>query len=167
MIEQIVIGAFVVLALAGALMAALSKHILYNIIGLGISLFGIAGLFLQLGSPFVAAMQLLIYIGGIVVAIVFAMMMSMAMTTEPPARHPLKTFFAAGGSVLFLVGLVTLLRQTSFTILPPAAEPAWAVSRIGQALLDHYNLVFEALSVVLLLAIIGAILIARRDRPAT
>ncbi len=164
MIEQIVVGGFVVLALAGGLMAALSRHILYNIIGLGISLFGLAGLFLQLGSPFVAAMQLLIYIGGIVVAIVFAMMLSMAMTLNPPSRHPLKTGLAAAGSILFLVGLTLLLRQTNFVVLPSAAESAWAVSRLGQALLDHYNLVFETLSVVLLLAIIGAILIARRER---
>ncbi|MBU09722.1 MAG: NADH-quinone oxidoreductase subunit J [Gemmatimonadetes bacterium] len=163
-VELIVVSLFVVLAVAGGVMAARSRQILYNIIGLGISLFGIAGLFLQLGSPFVAAMQLLIYIGGIVVAIVFAMMLSMAMTIDPPARSLPKTIFAAIGSGLFLAGLVGLLNNTTFETRPTAGNEAWAVSRIGNALLEHYNLVFETLSVVLLLAIIGAILIARRDR---
>ena len=166
MVEQIVVGGFVVLTVAGAVMAARSRQILYNIIGLGLSLFGIAGLFLQLGSPFVAAMQVLIYIGGIVVAIVFAMMLSMAMVIDPPARNLPKTIFAAIGSGVFLVGLVRLITQTTFTTTPTAADEAWAVSQIGHALLGRYNLVFETLSVVLLLAIIGAILIARRDRAA-
>ena len=63
-----------------------------------------------------------------------------------------------------LAGLVGLLNNTTFETRPTAGDEAWAVSRIGNALLEHYNLVFETLSVVLLLAIIGAILIARRDR---
>lgn len=167
MAEQLVVGAFVVLALAGGLTAALSKQILYNIIGLGVSLFGVAGIFLYLGSPFVAAMQLLIYIGGIVVAIVFAMMLSIAVTVDPPARHGAKTAFAALGSLGLLGGLFVLLQGATFPRAAPAPEEAWGVDRIGAALLDHYNLVFEALSVVLLLAIIGAILIARRDKVAS
>ena len=162
--ETIVVGVFVIVAVAGAVLAVRSQQILHNIIGLGISLFGIAGLFLQLGSPFVAAMQVLIYIGGIVVAIVFAVMLSMAMTINPPARNLPKTIFAAIGSGLFFAGLVGLLSKTHFVTRPTAADEAWAVSRIGNALLEHYNLVFETLSVVLLLAIVGAILIARRDR---
>ena len=51
MVEQVVVGGFVALVLAGGLMAAWMRHILYAIIGLGISLFGLAGLFLTLGSP--------------------------------------------------------------------------------------------------------------------
>ena len=71
MLEQAVIYTFVALVLIGGGLAAFSRQILYAIIGLGISLLGLAGLFLNLGSPFVAAMQVLIYIGGITVAIVF------------------------------------------------------------------------------------------------
>lgn len=162
--ELFVQYAFMGVVLAGGAMAALSRHVLYNIIGLGISLFGLAGLFLQLGSPFVAAMQLLIYLGGITVAIVFAMMLSLAMTLDPPRRTPIKTGFAAVSALVFAMGLYGVVTTTSFvSVAPPPAE-AWAVGRIGNALLEHYNLVFETLSVVLLLAIIGAILIARPQR---
>jgi NADH-quinone oxidoreductase subunit J len=145
-------------------MAAWSRHILYAIIGLGVTLFGLAGLFLHLGSPFVAAMQLLIYLGGITVAIVFAMMLSIAMTVAPPQRNRAKTVFAGICSAAFAVGVLQLLRATTFTVRPPAPDESWSVAGIGHALLTHYNLVFETLSVVLLLAIIGAILIARPAR---
>ncbi len=165
MIEPLALYLFVVLALAGGVMAAGMRHILYAIIGLGISLLGIAGLFLHLGSPFVAAMQILIYIGGIVVAIVFAMMLSLAMTVQPPRANRLKAWFAALSSAMFLVSVSLLLSRTEFATveIPPPAD-AWAVAHIGHALLNHYNLVFETLPVVLLLAIIGAILIARLEK---
>ena len=162
--EQGVQYVFVGLVLIGGGMAALSRYVLYNIIGLGISLFGLAGLFLLLGSPFVAAMQLLIYLGGITVAIVFAMMLSIAMTLDPPPRTPLKTGFAAVSALVFGVGLYGAITVTSFAVVAPAPAEAWAVAHIGSALLERYNLVFETLSVMLLLAIIGAILIARPER---
>ena len=147
-------------------MAAWMRHILHAIIGLGISLLGLAGLFLQLGSPFVAAMQLLIYIGGIVVAIIFAMMLSIAMTVRPLDRNSRKLWFAGGCTVAFFGGVAWILRGAEFQTLPSAAAEDWAVAQLGHALLNRYNLVFETLSLVLLLAIIGAILIARQERTA-
>ncbi len=165
MLEQAVIYLFAALVLSGGLMAAWTRHILYAIIGLGISLFGVAGLFLYLGSPFLAAMQLLIYIGGITVAIVFAMMLSIAMTVTPPERNRAKTVFAAVCTAAFGLGVFQLVRAARFPV-SPAPEEAWSVGAIGHALLTHYNLVFETLSVVLLLAIMGAILIARPQRKA-
>ncbi|HJP30529.1 MAG TPA: NADH-quinone oxidoreductase subunit J [Candidatus Latescibacteria bacterium] len=161
MIGQAIQFLFVGLVLVGGGVAALSRHVLYNIIGLGISLFGVAGLFLLLGSPFVAAMQLLIYLGGITVAIVFAMMLSIAMTLDPLPRSPVKTGFAAVAALVFGMGVYGLIGRATFAEVAPVPAEAWAVGRIGNALLEHYNLVFETLSVVLLLAIIGAILIAR------
>ena len=165
MLEQAVIYLFAALVLSGGLLAAWTRHILYAIIGLGISLFGVAGLFLYLGSPFLAAMQLLIYIGGITVAIVFAMMLSIAMTVTPPERNRAKTVFAAVCTAAFGLGVFQLVRAARFPV-SPAPEEAWSVGAIGHALLTHYNLVFETLSVVLLLAIMGAILIARPQRKA-
>ena len=116
-------------------------------------------------SSFVAAMQLLIYIGGITVAIVFAMMLSIAMTVTPPERNRAKTVFAAVCTAACGLGVFQLVRAARFPV-SPAPEEAWSVGAIGHALLTHYNLVFETLSVVLLLAIMGAILIARPQRKA-
>ena len=166
MLEQNAPFLFAALVLAGGLTAAWARHILYAIIGLGVSLFGVAGLFLLLGSPFVAAMQLLIYIGGITVAIVFAMMLSIAMTVAPAPRNRLKAVFAGVCAAAFGAAVLPLLRAAPFEGPAEPLGETWPVAGIGHALLTHYNLVFETLSVVLLLAIIGAILIARSGREA-
>lgn len=165
MLEQLAVYLFAGLVVVGGLMAALMRQVLYAIIGLGVSLLGLSGLFLYLGSPFVAAMQLLIYIGGITVAIVFAMMLSLSMSLRPPASDPRKFALAIVGAGTFFAAVATVLRGVRFPLLTeqvPAA--AWAVGQLGHLLLNAYNLVFETLSLVLLLAIIGAILIARRER---
>ena len=164
MLEQVAVGGFVGLVLVGGVMAAWMRHILYAIIGLGISLFGLAGLFLNLGSPFVAAMQILIYIGGIVVAIIFAMMLSIAMTVQPLERNRGKVWSAGICAGAFFGGVAWLLGRVEFEVTPPAAAESWELAQLGHALLNRYNLVFETLSLVLLLAIIGAILIAKQER---
>ena len=166
-LESVAVYGFAALVLVGGGMAAWQRHILHAVIGLGISLFGLAGLFLCLGSPFVAAMQLLIYIGGITVAIVFAMMLSIAMTVAPQPRNGAKAVFAAVCTAALGLGLYRALAATDLPVRAPAPPEAWSVAGIGHALLEHYNLVFETLSVVLLLAVIGAILIARQERART
>jgi NADH-quinone oxidoreductase subunit J len=168
MLEQVVVYLFGGLVLVGGLTAALTRQILYSIIGLGLSLLGLSGIFLHLGSPFVAAMQLLIYIGGITVAIVFAMMLSLSMALEPPRSDPRKVALAIVGGSLFFAALATVVRSTSFPLRSEVApDAAWAVSELGHLLLNAYNLVFEILSLVLLLAIVGAILIAHRSKTAS
>jgi NADH-quinone oxidoreductase subunit J len=165
MIEQAVVYFFAALVLIGGLMAALSRQVLYNIIGLGVALLGLSGIFLYLGSPFVATMQLLIYIGGITVAIVFAMMLSVSMAMRPPQNDRNKSLLAALAAALFFAAVFVAMDGTEFS--QPSqlvAADAWAISQIGHLLLNAYNVVFETLSIVLLLAIVGAILIAHRER---
>ena len=111
-----------------------------------------------------ASMQILIYIGGIVVAIIFAMMLSIAMTVQPLERNRPKVWFAGLCAATFFGGVAWLLERTEFEVIPPAAAQSWELAQLGHALLNRYNLVFETLSLVLLLAIIGAILIARQER---
>ncbi len=165
MLEQAVVYTFVALVLIGGFMAAFSRQVLYAIIGLGVSLLGLAGLFLNLGSAFVAAMQVLIYIGGITVAIVFAMMLSIAMSIRPPNPDARKLGFAIACAVIFFGAVAYLIRGASFQqVARPPSEDAWSVGALGHALLTHYNLVFETLSLVLLLAIIGAISIAHKEK---
>jgi NADH:ubiquinone oxidoreductase subunit 6 (subunit J) len=164
MLETLVTYGFAALVVIGGLMAALNRQILYAIIGMAISLFGLAGLFLYLGSPFVAAMQVLIYIGGISVAIVFAMMLSIALSVRPRERHPGKFGFALLCAVGFFAVAGWILYGAEFRIVEQSPDAAWGVDALGHALLNAYNLVFEALSVVLLLAIIGSILIARKEK---
>ena len=152
---------FVFIALAGGLLAVTLRNILHAIFGLALSLLGIAALFFYLGSPFVGAMQVVIYVGGISVAMVFAVMFSYTVYARESAS--LTRYLVAGvGALGFFGGVGALLWRTDFSGTA-VARGDWSVEAIGRALLQHYNLVFEALSVVLLLAIVGAIVIARRE----
>lgn len=151
-----------VMGLAGAVMAVSLRNILHAVFGLALALLAIAGLFLYLNSPFVAAMEVIIYVGGISVAMVFAVMLSRALSGAQPSEHRGRMLTAAVAAIGFLAVLLLAVTRTSFPPAPPIDPEAWSVRHIGTALLTRYNLVFEALSVVLLIAIMGAVVVAQR-----
>lgn len=147
------------LTFGGAGIAVFPRNILYNVLGLALALTGIAGLYLYLGSFFMAMMQLLIYVGAITIAIVFAIMLSRPMHLEVPKRRVPKVAMAALASGLFFVAILAAGAKSQWVV---AAERSsdWSVETIGHLLLTRHNLVFEAISLVLLVAIIGAIVTA-------
>ncbi len=155
------------ISLAGAIVAVGVKNIVHAIFGLGVSLSGIALAFLLLGTPFVAAMQVLIYIGGITVAMVFAVMLS-SMGKREPGEGRGRRVMAAIISLVFFVAVASVVVGTDFGAGPEPSlsteelDAAWSVQAIGRALLNDFNVAFELLSLVLLVAIIGAITIAAR-----
>ncbi len=153
----------IVLTLAGAILAVGARNIVHAVFGLGICLCGVALAFLVLGSPFVAAMEVLIYIGGITVAMVFAVMLSTVGREEPREGMAKRVLAAIGALVFFGAGVAIILGMPEQITAPVTPEEAWSVEQIGRDLLNRFNLVFEALSLVLLLAIIGAITIASRS----
>ena len=150
-------------ALLGAMLAVGLSNILYAIFGLGLSLLGVAGVFFALGSPFVAAMQLLIYVGGITVAMVFAVMLSLALGAKPTARpNPWRRLGALIPVGIFAGAVGMGLRSEGLDATVLDVSTAIPIAEMGMALLQEFNLVFETLSVVLLLAIVGAVTIAQR-----
>lgn len=153
----------IIIAVAGAFVSVATRNIVHAVFGLGLCLAGVALAFLVLGSPFVAAMEVLIYIGGITVAMVFAVMLSTVGRSEPKEGQLRRTLAAAGALAVFGVGAGIIMGLDLPEPLASRPEDAWSVQQIGRDLLDRYNLAFEALSVVLLVAIIGAITIASRD----
>ena len=156
----------VALTVAGASIAVFPRNILYNVLGLALALTGIAGLYLFLGSFFIALMQLLIYVGAICIAIVFAIMLSRPLHLEIPPRAAPKVVMGLAASAVFFVAAVSLALKTNW--LPAANRVSdaslWSVENIGHALLTRYELVFEVISLVLLVAIIGAVVTAGFSR---
>ena len=124
-----------------------------------------AGLYYYLHSPFLALMQIVIYVGAICIMIMFTMML--AETGEDNEAHPLGPVSAglrdrrraADGGRPDLPGRHVLLARS-----PHKALPESTVKEIGRDLLYEHGLVFELISGVLLIAILGAILIARSGR---
>ena len=160
---MIATGIVMVITLVGAIWAVSQPNIVRAIFGLGIALGGVALAFLLLGSPFLAAMEVLIYIGGITVAMAFGVMLSSAGRHEPGEGAGKRTLAALAAGAFFVAVLLVIWSAEFGTIGVPSPEE-WEVRAIGRDLLNEYNVVFEVLSVVLLVAIVGAVTIAsRRD----
>jgi NADH-quinone oxidoreductase subunit J len=167
--DYIVVAIFALVVgttVAGALIAALSTRIIRGVSGLMICCVGLAGLYYFLNSPFLALMEILIYVGAVCVTIVFGVMLSE--TDEPPHQEkPLHAILWGGGAML--VCTVIFLGLSHLSMSGPWREPATRVTdgsvrAIGLSLLTTYSLPFELISLVLLVAILGALVVARSGR---
>jgi NADH:ubiquinone oxidoreductase subunit 6 (subunit J) len=154
---------FSAITLLGALAATFSKRLIRSVSGLALCFVGMAGLYYYLHSPFLALMQIVIYVGAICIMIMFTMML--AEPRENDGFTPMGavlTVLALAGCFLMAVGLFSLVGNSAWPVTP---RPGVAtVKEIGRDLLNQHGLVFELISGVLLIAILGAILIARSGR---
>jgi NADH-quinone oxidoreductase subunit J len=144
------------------MIVAFSRNIIYSAFSLLGTFAGVAGIYIFLGADFVAAVQVLIYVGGILVLVLFAVMLTHRITDVEITNR------AAGRiPALIVVGvLVYLLAQTvRETPWTKAKEIVFAATtaKIGDLFLDTYLLPFELASLVLLAALIGAVVIARKE----
>ncbi len=153
----------------GALIAVLSTRLIRSVCGLAICSIGLAGLYYFLHSPFLALMEILIYVGAVCVTIVFAIMLA-----EPD--EPANT--AGRGSTLLWGGVALAVAAAIFWgFLTLGTQGKWpspgdlvsdgSVAAIGRSLLTTYSLAFEMISLALLVAILGALAIARTGRSKT
>jgi NADH:ubiquinone oxidoreductase subunit 6 (subunit J) len=156
----------VAMTLVGALIAVAARNIFHNVLGLVLCLAGVAGIFLYLNSPFVALMELLIYVGAICIAICFAIMLSEPLYLPRPPRNVLKIIGGVAGSGMVFLFLFLLTKKTTWV---PAVERStdWSVTTLGHYLLTNYSLIFEVVSLLLLVAMLGAMVLARGGRGNT
>ena len=143
-------------------MVAFSRNIIYSAFSLLGTFMGVAGIYVFLGADFVAAVQVLIYVGGILVLILFAVMLThritdVEITNRAAGRVP--ALLVIGVLVYFLIETV---KQTPWA---KAKEVVYAptTATIGDAFLYDYLLPFELASVVLLGAMIGAVVLSRKE----
>jgi NADH:ubiquinone oxidoreductase subunit 6 (subunit J) len=156
----------VLATMAGALLAVLTTRIIRSVCGLALCCFGLAGLYYFLHSPFLTLMEILIYVGAICVTIIFAVML--AEPDEAPSRETRGAALGWGALALLISGAVfwgiTRLGLNHPWPVPGERANAGSVKDIGVALLTTYSLAFEVISLVLLVAILGALVIARYGR---
>lgn len=155
-----------------ALVAVSSNRILRAAVGLAVTLVCGAAFYILLNYDFIAAIQVLVYVGGIVVLIVYAIMLTSSselVESRPGSPRKALAFVAA---ILFLVFSVTALGQTNFSVKLSVSSPDDIARALGRMILDTnssgYVLPFEIISLLLLAAVLGAIVIARshRSQPA-
>ncbi|MFN7227604.1 MAG: NADH-quinone oxidoreductase subunit J [Synechococcaceae cyanobacterium] len=162
--QQICFLVLSVTLVLGALGVVLLPSIVYSAFLLGGVFLSVAGLYLLLNASFVAAAQVLVYVGAVNVLILFAIMLvnkkeTMAAIPGLPLRRLLSG--AVCGGLLLLLLRVAFTTPWALPGPPPVGEDA--TIRIGEHFFSDYLLPFELASVLLLMAMIGAIVLARRD----
>jgi NADH-quinone oxidoreductase subunit J len=151
-----------VITIGSATIVAFSRNIIYSAFSLLGTFAGVAGLYIFLAADFVAAVQVLIYVGGILILILFAVMLTRRITDVEITNR-------AAGRVpaLVVVGslLVLLIQAIGETNWAKVKEVAYqpTTSKIGDLFLEDYLLPFELASVVLLAAMIGAVVLSRKE----
>ncbi len=155
--------ALIVLAVAGAaaaLRVVTTRNVVHGALFLVVALSAVAGVFLVLGAEFVAWVQVLIYVGAIVVLLLFALMLTKAPIGREALDNQQRGLAAVVGLVVF--GGITWLLWNAFSGAVFTAEPA-STTEIGALIFDKFVLPFEVVSMLLLAALIGAVVIARKD----
>ena len=145
-----------------AMMVAFSRNIIYSAFSLLGTFAGVAGLYIFLGADFVAAVQLLIYVGGILVLILFAVMLTHRITDVEITNRAAGRIPALIVIAVFVYLLVQAVRETPWVKAKQIVYAA-TTGTIGDLFLDSYLLPFELASLVLLAAMIGAVVISRKE----
>jgi NADH:ubiquinone oxidoreductase subunit 6 (subunit J) len=161
-LEVVTFWGLCVLLIGSALAVVLTKNLFHSVLYLALSLTATAGVFLALDAEFLAAVQLLLYAGGVVTIVVFAIVVTERLVGEritQTSRSLLAGLVLAGA---LLLGLLRFLRDADL----PVERPAIAVDvtrAIGQVLLTEFVLPFELLAVLLLVGLLGALYFARPE----
>lgn len=160
---DIIFYVFAILAIFSAGLVVFSKNIVYSAFSLLVTFFSVAGIYVLLNADFIAITQLLIYVGGILVLLLFGVMLTTNVTNVELNSQTFKAIPATIIAAIVAALLVSTVISTKWKVneTPPLNN---TVKGLGELLLTKYLLPFEIASIVLLVAIIGAAFLARRDK---
>ncbi|MFO7556412.1 MAG: NADH-quinone oxidoreductase subunit J [Desulfobacterales bacterium] len=154
--------AFIILVILGSLITIRAKMLMQTVLGLAVALLGVAGIYFYLGSMFLTLMQILIYVGAICIVLVFGIMVGYTPTeiAEKTIKDWRNKFLAVSSAVTAFFLILACIFKTDW--IPAVAEDRnFSAAHLGKEFLYTYCLAFELISVILLIAIIGAIILAR------
>lgn len=156
---------FAGLTLMSALLVITSKQPVYSVLALLVSMFCLASLFVMLGAYFVAALQVLLYAGAVLVLFLFVIML---LNLDRDTLKRTKSFtFRGAGIITALVLAVAMVRLMLQAVVPTgvrAPEEAGMVAKLGHLLFTKYLLPFELTSFLILAAIVGAVTLSRSSK---
>ena len=161
MIGNIIFYLFVAITVLSAGVVAFSKRLTYSVFALLFTFFGVAGLYAFLQADFLAAAQLLIYVGGVMVLLLFGVMLTNRITDIQISHGNVNRFIGGLATLgIFALTLFILLNTTWNRV--PDKELTETVNEIGTMLMTKWLLPFEVASFLLLAALVGAAMLARR-----
>lgn len=167
--EQILFILFGAVSLMGAIAVISFRHPIYSALSLIVTFFAQAGLFLLLGAHFVAAVQVIVYAGAIMVLFLFVIMLLNlgTLSVKGAIGGKLKGFAIVLGILLAIEGVyiaTNVRNNTAIAATQPATEsPNTTTYDIGELLFSKYLLPFEVTSLILLAALIGVIVLVKRE----
>lgn len=146
-----------------ALFVVRASNLIHAVLWLGVTLLGTAALYAQLNAPFLAGVQVLTYVGGVVTLMIFGVMV----TRRHEGLDAAAQTEGADRGFIFASALFVVLALVTWKSAPVIANPAPGASSadLARALLDDYLIGFEVLSLLLLAAIVGAVVLVRRHDP--
>lgn len=166
--ETVFFCLFGALALASAISVVVQKRVFYSALSLIVCLFAVGALYLVLEAPFIAAIQIIVYAGAIMVLFLFVIML-----LDPFSRTVLRdkkkslTYLAGILGIGALILLVPILQAYNLAQAPRSADPVsggtTSVKHLGEVLFNEYLIPFEVTSVLILIAIIGVVVLAKRQ----
>lgn len=175
MTEQILFIALSILTLSSAIVVVTKRNLFHAALALMVTFVGVAGFYVTLDAGFLAAAQLLVYIGAISILIIFAIMMTRRlMQATEPAFNSQKGWGFIGAFVSFAILVLMIIRVPVWPLTPDADSFLASITFVPDAILegsvaelgasfvstDAYVIPFEVASVLLLAALVGAILVA-------
>jgi NADH-quinone oxidoreductase subunit J len=174
--ETIAFYTFSALAVLASALVIGQRNPMYSVLLLIASFGALAGLYIGLDSPFVAVAQIIIYAGAIMVLFLFVVMLLNAPQEDAaqydrlhPLRHPAVTRFGGLLAVLLVVQLGWALTRAADFDVPIAGradgETVSSVRELGRVLFGYHGFAFEATSILILVAMVGAVVLARKEEP--
>ena len=155
---------FAAVAIGGALLIALSKNILHCASGLLLTLVSVAAFYVFLGADFLAMTQVVVYVGGVLVLVLFGVMMTHRFDARN-LRDEIVQPFAALGTALVVLGLTVLvIKEQVWPVKEVLGEAEPTTRLIGEAFLTTHLFPFEFASFLLLVAMMGAALLSREAK---
>jgi NADH-quinone oxidoreductase subunit J len=160
-IYDLIFYLFAVVTVLSAFFVVTTRNIVRAAFFLLFTFFGVTGIYVLLGADFVAIVQLIVYIGGILILLIFGVMITNKITEVDIKTGTIHTLPAAIGVGMF-TGVVGAIILDTDWFQVKSEMPQSTLSALGNLLLNEYVLVFELLGIILLVALIGAASMARK-----
>jgi NADH-quinone oxidoreductase subunit J len=171
MLQLVLFYIFGAIAVVSAILVITRHNVVHSAAFLGSTLFAVAGIFLTLHAEFLAGVQVIVYVGGILVLFVFVIMLISVERAENERQFNRQWMIALVTAAILVaeIGYGIYRGRDSFVLPEVAAPPAAAAGnsqQVGMALYTAYLLPFEIASILLLVAIVGAVVLAKKRTPA-
>jgi NADH:ubiquinone oxidoreductase subunit 6 (subunit J) len=165
MAAKFVIYAVMAVILVFALGVVTLRNLFHCALCLAAALIGTAVLYVVLQAEYLAAIQILLYVGAVVTLVIFAIMLTEHLAGKTVRQNNSQSLPAIAGVLGFVSLLTALILKTPWPVTPTALQAKVSVMGLGKALMGAYVFPFEVISIVLIAALIGTVVIAKKDAP--